>query len=243
MPRTHEVRKQGLQSTKKKLTSTETPPSSEDQDFFPSPEQPNCRTNQVCYAIIDPSTWTTAYMDLTGRFPTKSSKGKEHVLVGYHYDTNYIHGIALRVHKGQSITEAWCELNNIFKKAGVAPETFVLDNETSKELIEAFDNENISYQLVTPYKYRNNQAERATQTCKSHFKAGLAATDPNFPLSEWDRFILQANLTLNLLRAARSNPKLSAYSYIHGNFDFSSTPMTPPGTKVLTHMRPDKRGS
>ena len=119
----------------------------------------------------------------------------------------------------------------------------MLDNETSKELIEAFDNENTSYQLVTPYKHRNNYAERAIQTCKSHFKAGLAAIDPNFPLSEWDRFILQANITLNLLRATRSNPKLSAYSYIHGNFDFTSTPMAPPGTKVLIHMHPDKRGS
>ena len=153
-----------------------------------------------------------------------------------------MYGIALKDRKGQSITEAWCELNKIFKRAGVAPETFVLDNETSKELIEAFDNENISYQLVTPYKHRNNQAERSMQTRKSHFKTGLAATEPNFPLSKWDRFILQANTILNLLRAARSNPKMSAYSYIHGNFDFTSTPMAPLGTKVLIHMHLGKRG-
>lgn len=165
------------------------------------------------------------------------------MLVGYHYDANCTHVISLKDRKGQSITEAWCELNNIFKKAGVAPETFVLDNETSKELIEAFDNENISHQLSTPYKHRNNYAERATQTCNSHFKAGLAVTDPNFPSYELDRFILQANIALNLLKAARTNPKLSAYAHIYGNFDFTSTPMAPPGTKLFIHMHPDKRGS
>ena len=50
-------------------------------------------------------------------------------------------------------------------------------------------------------------------------------------------------MKLNLLRAARTNPKLSAYAHMHGNFDFTSTPMAPPGTKLLIHMHPDKRGS
>ena len=33
---------------------------------------------------------------------------------------------------------------------------FVLDNETLQELIEAFKTEEIEYQLVIPYKHRNN---------------------------------------------------------------------------------------
>ena len=37
---------------------------------------------------------------------------------------------------------------------------YVLDNETSKDLIDVFNNEKLKYQLVTPYKYRNNIAER-----------------------------------------------------------------------------------
>ena len=71
----------------------------------------------------------------------------------------------------------------------MAPSTYVLDNEVSKDLIEGFEEERIMYQLVTPYKHRNNQAECAIQTFKSYFKAALAMVDPNFPLSEWDRLI------------------------------------------------------
>ena len=76
-----------------------------------------------------------------------------------------------------------------------------------------------------------------------HFKSCIAATDPNFPLSEWDRLIPQANITINLPRNARVNPKLSAYSYICGEFNFRATPLAPPGTKVVAHISPDKRGT
>lgn len=39
------------------------------------------------------------------------------------------------------------------------------------------------------------------------------------------------------------NPKLSAYSYIHGEFNFRATPLAPPGTKVVAHVSTDKRGT
>ena len=67
--------------------------------------------------------------------------------------------------------------------------------------------------------------------------------DPNFPLNQWDRLLEQGNITLNLLRASRSNPNLSAYAFIHGNFNFQATPLAPTGTKVVAHVKPDARGS
>ena len=96
---------------------------------------------------------------------------------------------------------------------------------------------------MPPYLHRRNLAERAIQTWKNHFKAGLASLNPNFPLSEWDRLLEQANITLNLLRASRSNPKISAYTYIFGEFNFSATPLAPPGTKIVAHIKPGKRAS
>ena len=130
-----------------------------------------------------------------------------------------------------------------FKKVGAAPQTYVLDNEISKELLDSFDSERTQYQLVTPYKHRYNQVERGIQTIKSHFKAALATVDPNFPLSEWDRLIPQANITLNLIRSTRCNPKLSAYSCVFGTFNFLAKPLNPPVTKIVTHVHPEKRGS
>ena len=89
----------------------------------------------------------------------------------------------LRNIKSAIIAESWQHIHNTFKKAGVAPETYVLDNEYSKDLIQDFESELIQFQLVTPYKHRNNQTERAIRTFKAHFKACLASLDPNFPVS------------------------------------------------------------
>ena len=182
-------------------------------------------------------------MDLTGRFPKRSSQGNQYILVGYHYDANYIIGMPVKNRQGATVAEAWQNIHDTFKLAGIPPNTYVLDNETSQDLRDAFNQEHITYQLVPPYKHRTNLAERAIQTYKAHFKSCLAAVDPNFPLSEWDRLIPQTNLTLNLLRSSRTNPKLSAHSYIHGNFNFLTTPLALPGTRILAHVNPDKRGS
>ena len=95
---------------------------------------------------------------------------------------------------------------------------------------------------MPPYKHCK-PAEIAFQSHKNNFKAALAGADPNYPLAEWDRFIPQANITLNLLRNARVNPKQSAYSYIFGPFNFMATPLAPPGTKVIAHTNSQKRGS
>ena len=50
-------------------------------------------------------------------------------------------------------------------------------------------------------------------------------------------------MTSNFLRNSRVNPKLSSYTYLFGNFDFNKTPLVPLGTKVVVHLRADKRAS
>ena len=101
--------------------------------------------------------------------------------------------------------------------AGIQPNTYILDNEVSRLLLDAMEKEKIKYQMVPPHIHRANLAERAIQTFKNHFKAGLATLDPDFPLAEWDRLISQENITLNLLRSS----SLSAYAYLFGKFDFN----------------------
>ena len=62
-------------------------------------------------------------------------------------------------------------------------------------------------------------------------------------MAQWDRLIAQAVITLNLLRSARCNPKISAYTYLFGEFDFNATPLAPPGTRVVAHNKPAVRGT
>ena len=96
---------------------------------------------------------------------------------------------------------------------------------------------------MPPNVHRRNAAERAIRTFKAHFLAGLATCDPEYPITEWDRLLPQAEMTLNMLRTSRCHPKLSAYTYIHGNHDFNKTPLASPGTKVIIHKKPNVRNT
>jgi len=116
-----------------------------------------------------------------------------------------------------------------------------LDNEASSMLQDYMAKEGIDYQLTPAGIRRRNSFERGIQTIKKHFIAGLCSTDPRFALNLWDKTLLHCLITLNLLRASRVNPQLSAYAQIHGVFDYNRTPLTPPGIRVLAHIRPDDR--
>ena len=133
-------------------------------DAFPKSPIPNTKNFDVAYSLVTLPPKHTAYTDLTGRFPYRSSSGNEYIMVGYHFDGNVILGEAIKNRQAQTITAAWHKLNNEFSRAGMQPNTYVLDNEISSTLIEAMTKENISYQLVPPHIHRANLAERAIQT-------------------------------------------------------------------------------
>ena len=118
-----------------------------------------------------------------------------------------------------------------------------LDNENPEGLKQFMHDNNVQYQLVLLNYHRLNLAEKAIGTFKDHFITGMCSLDPNCPRHLWCRFITQATQTLNLLRPARLNPRLSAEAYLNGAFDYNKTPLAPPGTKVLVHKTPDKRGT
>ena len=234
--------RQGLQSTKtSKVPPLDTELITEDDDMFPLSDTPNLKHHQVVYTIIDEL--SKAYIDLTGRFPHCSSRGNQYILVGYHHDGNAILSTPLRKRTAAEITRGWTILNDKFASAGTEPKSYVIDNEANLLLKTAMIKRNIKYQMVPPNCHRANAAERAIQTFKNHLKAGLASTDPDFPIQEWDRLLEQADLTLNLLRSSRCNPKLSAWTYLFGEFDFNATPLAPPGIKIISHAKPDKRAS
>ena len=60
-------------------------------------------TNEVRHAIVDPQEINTGHMDLTGRFPKSSSRRNECMLVGYHFDANYIRVASIKKIKGPTI--------------------------------------------------------------------------------------------------------------------------------------------
>jgi hypothetical protein len=86
------------------------------------------------------------------------------------------------------------------ERRGFKPRLHKLDNEISQELKEYMLDEDIAFQLTPVGHHRRNLAERAIQTFKEHFIAGLCSTHPDFPLVLWDKLLPQCILTLNLLR-------------------------------------------
>ena len=184
-----------------------------------------------------------SYSDQTGRFPVPSSRGNNYLFVLYNQDTNTIHPVAIQNRQAASIRDAWEETHKVLVHQGHPPDLHILDNECSALLKQAFTKYNINFQKVPPKEHRVNAAERAIRTFKNHFVTILCNCDSQFPLSEWDRLIPQATITLNLLCSSRIHPSLSAHASLFGNFDFNRTPMAPPGTKVVAHENSETRRS
>jgi hypothetical protein len=124
---------------------------------------------------------------------------------------------------------------------GFKPKLYTMDNEASAALKNYFTEKEMNYQLVPPHCHRTNAVERAIRTFKEHFKAGLTTVDPDLPVHLWDRLLPQAEITLNLLRASRLHPQLSAAAHYHGLIDYDKTVFGPPGCKIIAHEKPAQR--
>jgi hypothetical protein len=85
-----------------------------------------------------------------------------------------------------------------------------MDNKCSATVERYIWSKKINIQLVPPHNHRVNAAEQAIATFKEHFIAALATVDQLCPLQLWDEFLLQVELTLNMLHFSRCNPKISA---------------------------------
>ena len=228
--------RQNLQSTKTTIDTIR-------NDFFPQPTSPNIRSHNTMSLVIPFSAKEISYGDITGSFPFKSSRGNQYIYLLYDYDSNAIFVEPMKTRQAQEITTTWKKLYERLSHHGHTCKHFILDNECSEDLKRSFKKYNITYQFVPPYIHRQNAAERAIRTFKSHFLSGLATCDSNFPITEWDRLLPQAELTLNHLRTARCNPNLSAHAYINGMHDFNKVPLAPPGTKVIIHQKIGARNS
>ena len=118
-----------------------------------------------------------------------------------------------------------------------------MDNETSDELKAALTKKHITFHLAPPHMHRTNAAEKAIQIWNNHFTSILVNFHSKFSIAECDQLMVQTKITLNLLRNSRTNPRLSAYAYIRGQFDFNAKPMALPGTKIIMHDKPKNRAS
>ena len=239
-----------LDQTRKNVASTKGPPTAppfldieDDLALHPDdPVKPGTPTEAIFVTIWDTRTGQV-FSDQTGRFEVPSSKGNQYLFILYHYDSNTIHAEPIPDRQAKTILKAYKLRYDLLVSRGFRPQLHRLDNECSDLLKSFFNKEDVKFQTTPPGIHRRNAAERAIRTFKNHFIAGLCTTDPRYPLCLWDELVPQAELTLNLMRGARLNPKLSAHEYLHGPFDYNATPIAPPGMHVITHDKPKDRKS
>ena len=146
------------------------------------------------------------FTDQAGRFPHKSSRGMQYIMVGYNHDSNSILTQTLKTRSEQELLRGMTALHSYLKQRGLKPQLQVLDNKCPALVKSFFKQENVKFQLVPPNLHRNNATEKAIGTFKDHFVATLCSCDPAFPMHLWCRIVPQATTTLNLLRNLNINP-------------------------------------
>jgi hypothetical protein len=162
-------------------------------------------------------------------------------MILYDYDSNAILAQPIKDRTASELLKAFQIMEQELVARGLTPKLMRLDNEASKLLKMYLHQQDITFQLVSPYRHRQNSAERAIRYFRDHMIAGLCSTDKSFPMHMWDILLPQAVITLNLLRTSRIIPKHSATTHIFGQYDFNRAPMAPPGTRIKAHETPDPR--
>ena len=136
-------------------------------------------------------------------------------MIAYDYESNNILSEPIKSRTSLHIKDAYQKMRKLLCSRGLTPRTHVLDNECSKVMKEYMEEENETFKLVPPNLHQRNAVERAIQTFKNHFIAGMVSTHKYSPLHLWCCLLPQAIVTLNLLRPSRINPTLSAQTVDH----------------------------
>ena len=238
--------RQGTRSTKPKMTNpSDSEPNNPASEATPneSTTQPGIKHRDVYLHVYD-ATKRSMYTDQTGKFPIVSARGNQYIMVAVELDGNYIDGEPMKTREASSLVKAYNAIMERWSATQViAPNWHVLDNEAPQELKEAIRKNGCTVELTPPDMHRRNIAERAIQTGKNHFISCLAGLPDDFPIREWDELLPQVFLTLNLLRPSNVAPKISAYAYHHGQFDYDRMPLAPMGCAVQFHIKPKRRKS
>ena len=121
------------------------------------------------------------YTDQTGRFPVTSSRGFKYIMVAYNYDSNTIRAKPMKNRSGQELLKGYTTIHNLLSERGLANKTHYLDNKCPKVLQKFMTENEERFQLVPLHLYRRNLAERAIQTFKNNFIAGLASVSKKLP--------------------------------------------------------------
>ena len=85
------------------------------------------------------------YSDLAGRYPIKSSRGNQYILIFYDYDIKSILEESLPSRSGACINKGVQKILDTLKTSGHKPEIHIIDNEACDILKKTLPKKKISY--------------------------------------------------------------------------------------------------
>ena len=155
----------------------------------------------------------------------------QYIMVVLHEDSNYAFEEPMKNKSDEEMQRAYSAIITRIKNANLTVKKHILDNECSAAMKQLIT-KTCKYELVPPGIHRRNKAEVTIKAFKQHLISVFAGLDPLFPMSQWDKLIPQVEITMNLLRQSKANPKVSAYEYVHGPYDYNRYPLAPIGCAV-----------
>ena len=145
-----------------------------------------------CCAALGNTTTRVFYTDMTWAFPVTSLENMQAYFLVYNYDTNNIFALPVPNFKDETVITAFEEIYNELKDKGYTSTFNVINNQATTPIKVFHKKEGCKWHFVEPNNYRINTAERAMQTLKNHFIAGLASMDEHCPLQLWDHLTKQS---------------------------------------------------
>ena len=142
---------------------------------------------------------STIYTDLTGAFPVTLERGNKLLYIAISYDANGILWETTNSKNDSEISRVFKKVYKKLEKRGIKTKFRIMDNEASSTVMIWLDRNKVDAQKVSPHNHRSNTEERMIETVKRHFIAGMAGTDENYLIREWDRGVAQSQRKLNML--------------------------------------------
>ena len=159
------------------------------------------------------------------------------MFVLYHNDSNSLLTEPMKNRTGTKNFRSYAKLSNYLIDVGIRPKFQILNNGASQAFQREICTRHFNLQMVTPHMHRQNAAERSIKTFKNHFVYGLCSAHAEFPMHLWCKLLLQATLTMNLIRTSRLNSRQSVEEQLNGAFNFNIVQLAPPGKKIIVHEK------
>ena len=92
----------------------------------------------------------------------------------------------------------------------------------------------VTFQFIPPRNHLKNESECTIRKFKNYLITILCMLHPNILMSLWCRLLKQAEMTLNIVRPCRINPRMSACAALEGEFNYNNTPLAPLGCMIIS---------